>query len=139
MGICFSEPPVTPNQYTTPQQTTVMRTYPGCRSCGGWIKQSGLDFCEACLQRNAMKVITPSAPPMPQYQYQQQYPQYTYAVQQQPNYYPPQTQPLAYISTPYQPQVQQYRPQQQQMGPATAIGVGFLAGAIMEDILDPTD
>ena len=132
MGICFSEPPI---QYPPPpQQTTVVRTYPGCRSCGGLIKQSGLEFCEACLQRNAMKVITPSAPPMQQYPMHNQY---TYATHypQQPTYYPPQ----AFISTPYQPQVQQYRPQQQQMSTATAIGTGFIVGALIEDMLDPTD
>lgn len=147
MGICWSEPPV---QYTPPQQTTVVRTYPSCKSCGSWIKQSGLDYCEACLQRNAMKVITPSAPPMQQYQYQQQYPQYTYAVQQQqqqqyPQYtYAVQQPQQAYYSPeqypPQQYPPQQYRPQQQQqMSTATAIGTGFIVGALMEDILDPTD
>lgn len=140
MGICWSEPlPVGPSHPTMPpQQTTVVRTYPGCKSCGGWIKQPGLDYCEACLQRNAMKVITPSAPPpmQPQYQYQQQYPQYTYAVQQQQ--YPQYTYAVQQPQQPYYPP-QQYPPQQRQMGPMGALATGFVVGAVMEDILDPMD
>lgn len=135
MGICWSEPP---NQYTTPvQQTTVVRTYPGCKSCGGWIKQPGLDYCDTCLQRSAMKVVMPSAPPPLQPQYQQQYPQYTYAVQQpQQTYY--QQQPLSYANVPYVAQQYPPQPQQRQMGTATAIGTGFVIGALMEDMLDPS-
>ncbi len=131
MGICFSEPPLPP--LPPAQQATVVRTYPGCRSCGGWIKQPGLDYCEMCLQRNAMKVVSPSAPPL-QMQYQQQYPQYTYAVQQQP-YYPPQQYPPQQY--PYQSTAYAYNQQRPQMGTGTAMATGFVVGALMEDMLDP--
>ena len=129
MGICWSEPPISPVQ-----QATVIRTYQNCRQCGGWVKQANLDYCDVCLQKNAANVITPSAPPMypTQQQYQHQYPQYTYAVPQQTYY---QQQPIAYVSTPYQ----QYRPPQQQMGTGTAIGAGFLAGMFADSMLDPTE
>ena len=77
--------------------------------------------------------VVPTAPPYqaPQYQYQvPQYPpqNYTYAVPYQ------QPQMVSY----YQ-QRPQYPPQQQQMGVGTAVVGGFLMGAVMEDILDPTE
>jgi len=121
MGICWSEPP------PPPVQQAPVAIQP-CKQCGAWSK---LNICERCLQRNANAYLQPqpSAPPyqpQPQYQYG-----YTYAQQ-------PQQQQMYY----YQPPVQtilQPPPQQRQMGTATAIGAGFLAGAIMEDILDPTE
>jgi hypothetical protein len=116
MGICWSEPPPPPVQ-----QAPVGIPLQPCKQCGAWSK---MNICERCLQRNANAYLQPqpSAPPyQPQYQYG-----YTYAQQPQ--------QQMVY----YQPPVQ-YPPQQRQMGTATAIGAGFLAGAIMEDILDPTE
>lgn len=69
-----------------------------------------------------------------------------------PPYQPPmQTYPPAYTyaAMPYQQQQmynyyqarppQYYPPQQQQMGTGTAIATGFVMGAVMEDILDPTE
>jgi hypothetical protein len=55
--------------------------------------------------------------------------------------YPPQQQyTYAYMQQPQQ-QMMYYRPpvQQQQMGTGTAIATGFVMGAILEDILDPTE
>ena len=77
-------------------------------------------------------VPQPSAPPYQAPQYPPpgyQNPQYTYAVQypQQQMYYYPQ-----------QPVYQQYPPQRQ-MGTGTAMATGFVIGAVMEDILDPTE
>ena len=144
MGICFSDS-LQPQEYRPPvQQTTVIR-YTNCKQCGGWVKQQNLEYCEICLQKNAMNVITPSAPPLqPQYrqqiEYQQQYPQYTYAVQypQQQTYY--QQQPVSYVSPPYnQYPPQQYPPQQRQVSTGTAVAGGFLAGMLAESILDPTE
>ena len=134
MGICWSEPPV---QQTTVNDGTVVR-YTNCNQCGGWVKQNLeataiSSCCDICLQKNAMRVITPSAPPM--YPPQQQYPHYTYAVPQQQIYLPYQQHPIAYMSSPYN----QYRPPQQQMGTGTAIGAGFLAGMIAESMLDPSE
>jgi hypothetical protein len=114
MGICWSEPPVS--------QQPPITSYPmkPCVSCGSWIK--GNDYCEPCLQRNAMKYVQPSAPP----QYMPPQPQYTYAVpyqqQQMYNYY-------------------QARPphQQQQIGTGTAVVGGFVLGALVSDMLDPTE
>jgi hypothetical protein len=69
----------------------------------------------------------PYQPPMQNYPsaytyatmpYQQQQ-MYTYYQARPPQYYPPQ--------------------QQQQMGTGTAIAAGFVMGAVMEDILDPTE
>jgi hypothetical protein len=104
--------------------------------CGQW--GSFPDYCEPCMQRNAMNVIKPSAPPMQQQQQQQQqlpyqHPQYTYAVpyQQQQMYSYYQARPS--YQPPYQP------PQQQQMGTGTAMLAGFVIGAVAEDILDPMD
>ena len=74
----------------------------------------------------------PSAPPYQAPQYpppQYQNPNYTYAVQY------PQQQTYYY----QQPVYQQYPPQQRQMGTGTAMATGFVVGAIMEDILDPTE
>ena len=115
MGICWSEPPPPPIQ-----QAPVTIPLQPCKQCGAWSK---LNICERCLQRNANAYLQPqpSAPPYP-YQPQPQYQYgYTYA---QPQY--------------YQPPVQ-YPPQQRQMGTGTAMATGFVMGAIMEDILDPTE
>lgn len=74
-----------------------------------------------CLQKNAMRYIAPSAPPMqqPQYPYQVAYQQmYTYA-QPRPQYYPQQQQP--------------------QMGTGTAVLGGFVLGAVMNEMMDPTE
>lgn len=120
MGLCWSEPPA------PPVTTYVAKPLQPCRSCGAWVK--GIDYCETCLQKNAMRSIAPSAPP--QYVPQPQYvaPQYTYAV-------PYQQQQM------YQYQYYQARPQQQpqQMSTGTAVLGGFVLGAIAEDILDPTE
>lgn len=121
MGICWSEPP--------PVAQPPLTSYPmkPCASCGTWSqKPQGNDYCEACLQRNAMKYIQPSAPPM----YTPPQPQYTYALpyqqQQMYNY--------------YQARPPQYPPQQQsQMGTGTALAAGFVLGAVVDDILDPMD
>ena len=79
----------------------------------------------------------PSAPPYyppPQYPYQN--PNYTYAVPVQQPYY--QQQPS--ISVPYQQYPQQQYPQQQrQIGTGTAMLGGFVVGAMIEDMLDPTE
>ena len=111
MGICWSEPPPTPPLTSYPMKP--------CASCGSWIK--GQDYCEPCLQRNAMKTIQPSAPPM----YIPPQPHYTYAVPYQ------QQQMYAYY---------QARPQQQQhIGTGTAIAGGFVLGALVSEMLDPTE
>jgi hypothetical protein len=71
----------------------------------------------------------PSAPPYyspPQYPYQN--PNYTYAAQQP--YYQQPSMPVAY---------QQYPQQQRQLGTATAMLGGFVVGAMVEDMLDPTE
>ena len=125
MGICWSEPPLPPVQ-----QATVIRQYANCRACGGWVKQANIDYCELCLQKNAASYITPSAPPyQPQYTYAVRYPQQQYTYQQ----------PVQYVQANYVPQ--QYPPVQQrpQMGTGTAMATGFVMGAIMEDLLDPSD
>jgi hypothetical protein len=113
MGICWSEPPV--------RQVPVVASYgQQCKRCGIW---NANDYCEKCLQQNAMSYIAPSAPPMQ--------PQYTYAVMPQQ-----QQQMYSYYQRPYvvaQPQ------QQPQMGVGTAMVGGFVMGAIMDDILDPID
>lgn len=113
MGICWSDPPPVATQ---PPVTS----YPlkPCQMCGTWVK--GNDYCEPCLQRNAMKYVQPSAPPM----YVPPQPQYTYAIPYQ------QQQMYSYY---------QARPPQQQMGTGTAVLGGFVLGAVMEDILDPTE
>jgi hypothetical protein len=116
MGLCWSEPPA------PPVTTYVAKPLQPCRSCGVWVK--GNDYCEPCLQKNAMRSIAPSAPslypPQPQYGA----PQYTYAVpyQQQQMY-----------------QYYQTRPPQQQVSTGTAVLGGFVLGAIAQDILDPTE
>ena len=118
MGICWSEPPV--------RQVPVVASYgQQCKRCGIW---NANDYCEKCLQQNAMSYIEPSAPPAMQPQ-----PQYTYAVMPQQ-----QQQMYAYYQRPYV--VTQPQPQQQpQMGVGTAMVGGFVMGAIMDDILDPID
>ena len=125
MGICWSEPPI--------QQTPVVSYIQYCKTCGA-PAQSRVEYCEKCLQRNAMYTVQPSAPPMNQYQV---YPQYTYAYPM-PQQQQQQQQQAYYYQPPYQqPQVMQT--QQRQMGTGTAIATGFLVGAVMEDILDPMD
>ena len=113
MGICWSEPPV--------RQVPVVASYgQSCKRCGVWSSQ---DYCEKCLQQNAMSYIAPSAPPMQ--------PQYTYPVMPQQNMY-------TYYQRPYV--VQPHHPQpQQQMGVGTAMLGGFVLGALADNILDPTD
>lgn len=118
MGICWSEPPA------PPVATYTATPLKPCASCGVWVK--GNDYCEQCLQRNAMKYIQPSAPPMYPPQPQYQAPQYTYAVPYQ------QQQMYAYY---------QARPPQQpqQISTGAAVLGGFLMGAVAEDIFDPTE
>lgn len=121
MGICWSDPPPPPVITTAP-------TLKPCRMCGVWTK--GSDYCEPCLQKNAIQYIAPSAPPM--YSPPQQQPHYTYAV--------PYEQQRMYAYQYYQARPpQQPQPQQQQMGIGTAALGGFVLGAIAEDILDPTE
>ena len=113
MGLCWSEPPA--------QNVPVVTTYgQPCKRCGVWSRN---DYCEKCLQQNAMSYIAPSAPP--------QQPPYTYAVmpQQQQQMYAYYQRP--YVVAPPQPP--------QQMGVGTAMVGGFLMGAIAEDILDPME
>ncbi len=113
MGICWSDPPPPPPLTSYPMKP--------CASCGSWSqKPQGQDYCEPCLQRNAMKTIQPSAPPM----YIPPQPQYTYAVPYQ------QQQMYAYY---------QARPPQQQMGTGTAVAGGFVLGALVSEMLDPTE
>ncbi len=126
MGICWSEPPLPPAT-----QVPVLTSNQPCRGCGSWQKQATVDYCEICLQKNAMKYMAPSAPPYPT---QAQYPQtqYTYAV-------PYQQQQQMQMYSYYQPRPPMYPPQQQQqMGVGTAMIGGFVLGAVAEDILDPT-
>ncbi len=113
MGICWSEPPV--------RQVPVVASYgQQCKRCGVW---NANDYCEKCLQQNAMSYIAPSAPPMQ--------PQYTYAVmpQQQQQMYAYYQRP--YVVAPPQPP--------QQMGVGTAVVGGLVMGALVDDILDPMD
>jgi hypothetical protein len=115
-----------------PAKQVPVTPYQQCKGCGIWNQK---DYCESCLQRNAMSYIQPSAPPMQQqYTYPPQQQQYTYAVP----YPPPQSQQQMYSYYQARPQ---YPPQQQQpqMGTATAIGAGFLVGALMDNMLDPMD
>jgi hypothetical protein len=116
MGLCWSEPPAPPvKTYVTPPLKP-------CLSCGAWGQRAqGNEYCEQCLQKNAMKYAAPSAPPM----YPPQ-PQYTYAVmpQQQQMY-------SYYQARPYQ--------QSQQISTGSAVLGGFVLGAMTEDILDPTE
>ena len=96
-----------------------------CKNCGVWIK--GADHCEPCLQKNAVRYVIPSAPPMyPPQQYTA--PQYTYSVpyQQQQMY-------SYYQSRPPQQQ------QQQQISTGAAVLGGVVLGVMAEDILDPTE
>lgn len=124
MGICWSDPPEPPGR-----QVPVLTSQQPCRSCGSWQKQPTTEYCEICLQKNAMRYISPSAPPYQPPPPYQQPSQYTYAVpyqqQQMYNY--------------YQARPPMYPPQQQQMGTGTAMLTGFVLGAVAEDILDPTD
>jgi hypothetical protein len=46
---------------------------------------------------------------------------------------------MMYYQPPLQYQQQQQQQQQRQMGTGTAIATGFVVGALMEDILDPTE
>ncbi len=110
MGICWSEPPAPP------------------------------------VKQNPVTVL-PSAPPMQTYTapyYNQQYQQqYTYAVkpQQYPQQYMyPQQYPQQYPQYQFNTQppiTQPYPPRQSGMSTATAVGGGFLLGAIVENIMDP--
>lgn len=120
MGLCWSEPPAPPVATNAP-------TLKPCLSCGVWVK--GNDYCEPCLQKNAMRYIAPSAPPM----YPPQ-PQYTYAVM-------PQQQQQQQMYAYYQARPYAVQPPQapQQMGVGTAVLGGFVLGAVAEDILDPMD
>lgn len=125
MGICWSDPPEPPGR-----QVPVLTSQQPCRSCGSWQKQPTVEYCEICLQKNAMRYIAPSAPAYQQPPPYQQPTQYTYAV-------PYQQQQMTY----YQAPTQMYPPRQpqQQMGTGTAMLAGFVLGAVAEDILDPTD
>ena len=120
MGTCWSEPPVAP---------AVVSHLKRCGFCGVWVK--GNEYCEPCLQKNAMHYVAPSATMyVPHTEYQT--PQYTYAVPyQQQQMYP-------YYHQAPPPQYQQ--PQQQQ-GISTGVAVlgGFMLGSVMEDILDPNE
>lgn len=120
MGSCWSEPPVAP---------AVVSPLKRCAFCGVWVK--GNEYCEPCLQKNAMPYMAPSAPQL------YQTPQYTYAVPY------PQQQMYAYQAPPphyQQPHYQQPQPQQQQyMSTGAAVLGGFMLGAVVEDILDPMD
>lgn len=90
-----------------------------CMSCGTWNPKSpGNDYCDVCLQKSAIQYVAPSAPPM------YQTPQYTYAVPYQ------QQQMYGYYQNP---------PQQQGISTGAAVLGGFMLGAVMEDILDPTE
>ena len=120
MGLCWSEPPAPP-VVATPSKP--------CSSCGVWVK--GNDYCEPCLQKNAMLYIAPSAPPMyPMYATQPQYtaPQYNAAPYQQQQMYQYQ-----YYQARQQPQPQP------QVSTGTAVLGGFVLGAIAHDMLDPTE
>jgi hypothetical protein len=128
MGICWSEPPLPPAT-----QVPVVTSNQPCRGCGSWQKQPRIEYCEICLQKNAMKYVTPSAPPYSTQPMYPQTPQYTYAV-------PYQQQQQMQMYSYYQPRPPMYPPQQQQqMGTGTAMLGGFLLGAVAEDILDPMD
>lgn len=87
--------------------------------------------------------VVPTAPVYqpPLTQYPPQYnAQYTYAVKpEQQTYYQPQQ--TVYYHQPYQAVYsQQYAMQQQrQTSPATAFVGGLVLGALVEDILDPTE
>jgi hypothetical protein len=75
--------------------------------------------------------VVPTAPlyQPPMTQYPPTYnPNYTYAVQPQQVYY----------QYPQQPMYQQYPPQRQ-TSPVTAFVGGMVLGAVVEDILDPTE
>ena len=111
MGTCWSVPAAQPPIATYPMKP--------CISCGSLAQKApGYEYCDPCLQKSAMQYVAPSAPPM------YQTPQYTYAVPYQ------QQQMYAYYHTP-----------QQQQGISTGAAVlgGFMLGAVMEDILDPTE
>ena len=98
----------------------------------------GICWSEPPVQQVQMKAPLPSAPPYPQ-QYPQQYyaqQQYTYAPQQQQYQY---QQPQMYTYAATRPQYYPPQQQQQQMGTGTAVLGGFVLGAMMEDMLDPTD
>lgn len=123
MGICWSEPPI------QPAKQVPVTPYIQCRGCGIWNSQ---DYCEACLQRNAMKQVYPNytyaqAQQLSQPQLSQ--PQYTYAVP----YPPPQSQQQMYSYYQARPQ---YPQQQQQMGTGTALAAGFVVGALVDDMFD---
>ena len=117
MGICWSEPPVAPVQSRSP-------IYP--------------------------EKPTPYQPPVTQYPPQYYNSQYTYAVKPQPQpqqvyyQYPQQQYPYTY-SQAYPPQayqqypIQQQQQQQQQGSIVPALVGGFVLGAMVDDILDPTD
>jgi len=128
MGICWSDPPVQPTRPHFPRENEAIAQKTG-----------------SLLGRQPVYIVdkvspAPSAPPYYPPQPQLQQPQYTYAVpyQQQQQLY----------ATPYQQQQQQQlyayyqtrpQPQQQQMGVGTAMLGGFVIGAMVDDILDPTE
>jgi hypothetical protein len=110
--------------------------------------EMGICWSEPPVQQPPMQTKTPlpSAPPYPQQyvmyppqQQQQQQQQYTYAAPQQQQYQQYQyQQPQMYTYA--APRPQYYPPQQQQqMGTGTAVLGGFVLGAMMEDMLDPTE
>lgn len=102
----------------------------------------GMGICWSEPPVQQMKAPLPSAPPYPQQYYaqQQQQQQYTYAPQQQQYQYQQQyQQPQMYTYAATRPQYYPPQQQQQQMGTGTAVLGGFVLGAMMEDMLDPTD
>ena len=133
MGICWSEPPPPP-----PVQQI---TYRKCLDCG---RMNRDEYCQSCLQRNAMSYIAPhqkpSAPPMypPQPQYTYAQPQQIYTQPQQQYTY---AQPYTYANV--YPQQQMYYNQQQMNRPsnmgniATAAVGGYILGSVLEDMMDP--
>lgn len=132
MGICWSEPP---NSNPPVQQVT----YRKCIDCG---RMNRDEYCQSCLQRNAMSYSypheKPSAPPMypPQPQYTYAQPQQSYTQQQPYTYAQVYPQQQMY----YYPQQQVFRPAQQQSNMANiataAIG-GYVLGSVLEDMMDP--
>lgn len=119
MGICWSEPPSHPSTGPLPH-----------------VGQSHSPMYPE-------KVVA-TAPPYqyqpPMTQYPPQYnPQYNYAVKpgEQVYYQYPQQNAQQYTYAYQYPQ--QYPPQQRQVSPVTAFVGGLVMGAIVEDILDPTE
>lgn len=122
MGICWSDiPPPQPQA-----------TYQACLSCRKWENTLRMNnqYCEECIRKFTIAA-----------QQQQPYPQqqYTYATMPYPQQ---QQQQYIYAAMPYQQPQQQYYPPQQrstQMGTGTAVVGGFVLGAMVENMLDPSD